>query len=108
MSIRVKSRGGTVTNGDPTLCLSCKFATIVKGPSLRDEVVECGQLAYGHGRITFPVTSCNVYVERGHPSIREMEEIAWVLRSNPKKNEIGFVKASTLRLRDRFVLAEDD
>src|SRR3989442_4140480 len=106
--MRFKIRGGTVTNGEPSLCLTCKFATIVKGPSLRDEVVECGQLGSGHNRITFPVTSCNVYVGRGHPSIREMEEIAWILRSDPRKNEIGFVKPSTLRLRVRFVLAEDD
>jgi len=33
-----------------------------------------------------------------------MEEIAWVLRSDPKKNTIGFVKASELK---RFVVADD-
>lgn len=37
-----------------------------------------------------------------------MEEMAWVLRSDPKRNQIGFVRAAELRLKDRFVLADDD
>ena len=37
-----------------------------------------------------------------------MEEIAWVLRSDPKKNEIGFVKRSELTRRERFVLDDED
>jgi hypothetical protein len=38
---------GTATNGEPSLCLTCRFATVVKGTSLRDEIVECSQLSYG-------------------------------------------------------------
>ena len=37
-----------------------------------------------------------------------MEEIAWVLRSDPKKNTIGFVKRTELSRRERFVLDDDD
>jgi hypothetical protein len=37
----------------------------------------------------------------------DMNEIAWVLRSDPKRNTVGFVKASTLRIRDRIVLPEE-
>lgn len=36
-----------------------------------------------------------------------MEDIAWILRSDPKRNEIGFVRASKLRDRDRYVLLDD-
>jgi hypothetical protein len=39
--MRVKIRGGTASNGEPSLCLTCRFATVVKGASLRDEIVEC-------------------------------------------------------------------
>ena len=105
--MRVKIRGGTANTGEPSLCLTCRYATIVKGPSLRDEIVECSELAYGRNRITFPVNLCSEYSDRRQPSLRAMEEIAWVLRSDPKKNEIGFVKRSELTRRERFVLDED-
>jgi hypothetical protein len=39
---------------------------------------------------------------------RAMEEIAWVLRSDPKKNEIGFVKRTGMTRRKRFVLDDDE
>src|SRR3954449_8374527 len=99
--MRVKIRGGTARNGDAPLCQTCRYATIVKGPAIGDDIIECAELAYGRGRITFPVTYCTSYSDRRQPSIREMEDIAWILRSDPKRNEIGFVRASTLRERDR-------
>jgi hypothetical protein len=105
--MRVKIRGGTVMHGDAPLCQTCRYATIVKGPTLGDEIIECASLTYGRGRITFPVTYCTAYSDRRQASIREMEEIAWILRSDPKRKEIGFVSASKLRERDRYVLVED-
>ena len=66
--------------GEPSLCGTCRFATIVKGQRLRDEIVECSRLT-DHSRITFAVTFCTGYADRRLPSIREMEEIAWVPRS---------------------------
>ena len=104
--MRLKIQGGTVNSGDPSLCLTCRFATIVKGPRLRDEIVECSRLSE-RARITFPVTFCNGYSDRRRASIGEMEEIAWILRSDPKKNEVGFVKASTLKGKDRYVLLDE-
>jgi hypothetical protein len=105
--MRVKIRGGTVMHSDTPLCQTCRFATIARGPRLGDEIVECASLTYGRGRITFPVTYCTAYSDRRQPSIREMEDVAWVLRSDPKRNEIGFVRASKLRERERHVLEED-
>jgi hypothetical protein len=106
--MRIKIRGGTASNGEPSLCLTCRFATVVRGASLRDEIVECNQLSYGRNRITFPVTVCTEYSDRRQPSLRAMEEIAWVLRSDPKKNDIGFVKRTELTRRERFVLDGDE
>jgi hypothetical protein len=91
-----------------SLCLTCRFATVVKGASLRDEIVECSQLSYERNRITFPVTMCTEYSDRRQPSLRAMEEIAWVLRSDPKKNEVGFVKRTELTRRERFELDDDE
>jgi hypothetical protein len=36
-----------------------------------------------------------------------MEEIAWVLRSDPKRNQVGFVRASDLKPKERCVLPDD-
>jgi hypothetical protein len=88
----------------PSLCLTGRYATIVKGASLRDEIVKCAQLSHGRNRIAFPVTVCTDYSDRRQASLRAMEEIAWILRSDPKKNEIGIVKRSELTRRERFVL----
>ena len=99
--MRVKIRGGTADHGDPSPCLTCRYATIVKGASLRDEIVECAQLAYGRNRIECAVNTCTEYSDRRQPLLRAMEEIAWVLRSDPKKNQVGFVRRAELTRRER-------
>jgi hypothetical protein len=66
--MRVKIRGGTVNGGEPPLCQTCRYATIVRGPSLRDEIVECQELMFRRGRITFPVTYCTSYSDRRQDS----------------------------------------
>ena len=53
------------------------------------------------------MTRCTGYADRRQPSLREMEETAWVLRSDPRRNEIGFVRASTLKPAERYVLGDD-
>lgn len=81
-------------------------ATVVKGARLRDEITHCSEL-YGSPRIRFPVLSCSAYSDKRRPSVREMEDIAWVLRSDARKNAIGFVPAKSLKPRDRYVLSEE-
>ena len=105
--MRVKIRGGTANHGEPSLCLTCRYATIVKGASLRDEIVECAQLAYGHNRIEFAVNTCTEYSDRRQPSLRAMEEIAWGRNPDPEKNQVGFVRRSDLTRRERFALDAD-
>jgi len=101
--MRLKIQGGTANNGEPTLCLTCRYATVVKGRSLNEEIIACSRLAEGT-RITFPVISCTEYTDRRRAALHEMEEIAWILQSDPKKKTIGFAKASDLR---RLVIADE-
>jgi hypothetical protein len=68
--------------------------------------LECDRLCNAK-RISFKVVSCTEYADRRQASLREMEETAWVLRSDLKKGTIGFVKASALKPRERFVLPDD-
>ena len=104
--MRLKIHGGTVNSSEPSLCHTCRFATIIKGQRLHDEIVECARLS-DHARITFTVTTCTAYADRRRASIHEMEEIAWVLRSDPRRNQIGFVPARSLKPHERYVLSED-
>jgi hypothetical protein len=106
--MRLKIRGGTARDDEPSLCLTCRHATIIRGKNLRDEIIECGLLYREDSRMTFPVTSCSGYSDRRHPSLRQMEEIAWVLRTDRGKRRIGFVPARELRPKERYVLDDDD
>lgn len=105
--MRFKIQGGSASENGPSLCLSCRYATIVRGPRLRDEIVECPRLSGDDSRIAFQVRFCNAYVDRTHPTLHQMEEIAWVLRSDPKRKAISFVRASALKPRDRYVLDDE-
>ena len=103
--MRVRIRGGTVDHSQPPLCSSCRFASIVKGVKLGDEIVDC-HVGDGPRRIPFPVTSCSDYQHRSHPTLFHMEEIAWVLRSSPRGKKVGFVEARKLGDDERHVLEE--
>ena len=103
--MKIKIRGGTAQESDPSLCLSCRYSTIVQGLSSRDQIVECRQL---EARVTFKVSSCSEYVNHQHPSLWHMEDIAWVLRTDARRHQIGFVRSKVLKFPDRHVFDEDD
>jgi hypothetical protein len=105
--VRINVRGGTVDHGQRSLCETCRWATIIRGTRLEDEIVECSELGYHDRRIRFAVTSCSGYSDRRRPSLREMEETAWILRSDPHRNQVGFVRSSRLTDEERYVLEED-
>jgi len=79
---------------------------VVKGARLGDEITRCGHYAIRPRDISFAVTSCSEYVHRAHPSIYQMEEIAWVLRSSPNGKKIGFVQARKLKDDEKHVLED--
>ena len=105
--MRIKVRGGTVDHGRPPLCESCRWSTVIRGPKLGNEIVECGQLSWPERRVPFPVTSCSRYHDRSQPSVEEMETIAWILRTDARRNQVGFVHSSKLTHEERHVLQED-
>lgn len=105
--MRIKIRGGTVQHGETSLCVTCRHATVIQGTSLRDQVIDCGQLDGSDRRISFVVISCTGYSDKRLPSLYDMESIAWVLRTDTKRKTIGFVRARELKYEDRHVLDED-
>lgn len=84
--------GGTVDHGRRSLCESCRSATVIRGPRLGDETVECSQLSERERRVPFPVTSCSGYIDRNGASLLEMEEIALLLKVEPRRTMAGFGK----------------
>lgn len=105
--MRIKVRGGTVDHGQRSLCESCRWSTIIRGTRLGDEIVECDQLSYRNQRVPFPVTSCSRYGNRNQASLREMEEIAWILRSEAHRAKVGFIRSNRLPDEERYVLEGD-
>ena len=73
---------------------------------LNNHIVECSQLAFTARRLTFPVMQCSDYSDRRLPQLREMEEIAWILRTDALRKRVGFVRSSDLDDKDRFVLED--
>jgi hypothetical protein len=105
--VKIKIRGGTVDHGQRSLCETCRWSTHIRGKRLGDEIVECGQLSADNQRIPFAVAECSRYSDRNQPGLREMEDAAWILRSDPPRNRIGFVRSSRLAPAERYVLDED-
>jgi hypothetical protein len=105
--VRIKVRGGTVDHGQGSLCETCRYSTIIRGRTLGDEIVECDRLSFENPRVTFAVASCSAYSDRRQASLKQMEELAWILRSDPHRNQVGFVRSSRLTDEERYVLQED-
>lgn len=106
--MRLKILNGTTTGAGTPLCHTCRWATIVRGPRLSHEIVACSMLADRDNRVRFPVVSCTSYSDRSRTSLRDMEDVAWILRSDERRKQIGFVRARDLKPRERYVLDEDD
>ena len=106
--MRVKVQGGTARVGEPSLCVSFRNATIVRGHKIDEEIVECSCLNWRSGRVTFDVSYCTDYRPRNEPTLREMEEMAFVLRTDGMTRKIGFVRARTLKDEERFKLSDQE
>ena len=75
-----------------SLCYTCRFATVITGHSPHDQIIECLRL-YGHDcQVRFAVARCTAYVDRTRPSLKDFEDIAWVLRSDQAHKPAGFTR----------------
>ena len=102
--MKIKVHGGTAREGEPSLCLGCRYAAVVEVTSAKHQIVHCSRLAE---RVRFRVTSCTEFISRQHPSLYHMEDIAWVLRTDARRGQIGFVRSKDLPDKHRFVFDED-
>jgi hypothetical protein len=85
---------GTRSVSAPRLCDSCSNGVVMRGPAESEEYVHCSLM---EKPIPLRVTECNRYVDRTQPPLWAMKEIAWVLQSDSKRQQIGFVTAKEWR-----------
>lgn len=93
--VTIKIKGGT-PQGSETLCVTCRWAHIVKGFSLSQVQIRCRWLHHD-SPVPFPVSECSSYDDKRLPSKCDMEKIAWVLLTKKAGRTIGFVTAKQFR-----------
>lgn len=93
--VTIKVKGGT-PQGSESLCVTCRWAQIVKGFRLSQEEIRCGW-RWRNRLVPFPVSQCSSYDDKRLPSKCDMEKIAWVLLTKKAGRTIGFVSAKQFR-----------
>jgi hypothetical protein len=83
-----KIQAGT-PRGHESLCDSCYWAHIQKGYAESEEVVLCAFLRQARP-VPFKVRSCTDYNDKRIPSKRDMEDIAWIIRTKDVNRRAGF------------------
>ena len=96
----IRIRTGT-PQGSESLCNSCYWAHIQRGFAESEEVVLCAFLR--HARLVpFKVSQCTDYNDKRIPSKRDMEDIAWIIRTKDVNRSMGFAQ------REESEVAEGD
>lgn len=105
--MQVKVRNGTVSSGDSSLCNTCRHATIIRGQTMDEEIVQCQATPMTTTRIVFKVTSCSAYNDGRLPSYLQLMEQAWILQPGSKRRAAGFIRSRDLREEEiRSVMEE--
>ena len=105
--MRMKIHGGTALNSERGLCASCRFATIVRGRKLDEEVVHCNSITTRGMRVPFKVTSCTSHSDLDQPTYMQLLEDAWILKPGSKGKPAGFVRNSELQAEEmRAIMSE--
>jgi hypothetical protein len=93
MSVHI--RNGTPLHGE-SKCQTCANAHIERGYGECEQVVIC-RATYPEHRVRFRVRECSGYNELERQSLKQMEDIAWVVEPRGSKRKAGFVHASEVR-----------
>lgn len=92
----IKVRGGTAYGSDP-LCLTCSYRVIVRGFN-NESFNGCSSVSftrYGDA-VPFPVYECSSYKSAKQATLREMKELAWIVRTDSSGKRIGFARMRDL------------
>jgi hypothetical protein len=98
--MRLKILNGTPEHGE-SLCRTCRNSTVIKGHRESEEFIACDSIS-GYQPMPVPfesVSKCSRYDDKRIPSRRDMEDIAWVLVTDNRTRQIGFISAKEARKR---------
>lgn len=83
----------TIRSGKPqtseSLCNSCYWAHIQRGFAESEEIILCAFLRPAR-LVPFKVSQCTDYEDKRIPSKRDMEDIAWIIRTKDVNRQVGF------------------
>jgi hypothetical protein len=105
--MRMKIHGGTALNDEKSLCSRCRFATIVRGRTLDEEIIHCQSITTRGMRVAFKVTSCTSHSDVDQPTYMQLLEDAWILKPASKRRPAGFVKHSELKAEEMQLIMEE-
>jgi hypothetical protein len=84
----VTIRGGKPQTSE-SLCNSCYWAHIQRGFAESEEIILCAFLRPAR-LVPFKVSQCTDYEDKRIPSKRDMEDIAWIIRTKDVNRQVGF------------------
>ena len=93
----LKVHGGTVEHSDPSLCITCRHSSIIRGRTLDEEVVQCSASVMRSFVVPFKVTSCSSYSDARLPSYADLVRQAWILEPHSRRRPAGFIHARELK-----------
>ncbi len=91
MSTRLKILDGTRSAHAPRLCDTCQNGVVRRGAADSDEHIYCTFIRH---EVETHVVECNRYEDRAQPPLWALKQIAWVLRTDSKRQPIGFMRAT--------------
>ena len=103
----IKVHGGTPADHGNALCDTCRFAKVIRGQKLDEQIVFCRGISYEVVRVTFTVAACSEYEDDREPTYQELLEKAWILRPPTRRRTAGFVRVSDLNDREAAELLRD-
>jgi hypothetical protein len=109
-SLRKGVRGGTI--GGIPLCRTCRNATYIQGLAESQRLLFCSEYSGFDNKSPMPFEAyeCSEYNDKRLPSRSDMNDVAWILRTNPKqKGTLGFFSPQQLKeFRKKDLIDDED
>ena len=83
-----KVRGGTPKT-TASLCMSCRNCHAIRGVNFEERIF-CYRMSPPTNEVHFPVVECTQFDDKRVPSLYDMEQIAWHVKSR-NRGQVGFV-----------------
>lgn len=94
----IKIQSGT-QNSQTNLCATCRYCAKRRSAISGKEAFIC-EASNRPFQLTEPMSYCNRFLDANHPTVHEMQEIAWQLATNQQR-VIGFLSPEELRQRNQ-------